>query len=315
MTSVPPPPPAPPPAPPSEPPAVQAPPPPPATRPLQRSSTNKILGGVCGGLAEYTGIDPLLWRIGFVALTLAVGVGVPAYLLLWLFLPADDSPRVPGAFRRPRDRRPVGPRSPVPRITVAVVLIVEGILVLLDRFTGLHPGPRGFIGAALLVVGLGLIAAAFVQGRTARGGLITVGVLLSVALVAAASVPWHSFDGVSRVGDSVYRPTTVADVRPDYHGGIGDTTLDLTAVPLAEVTNTLTIRIEHGVGDLHVLVPNSADVEVAVHHGLGNVDVLNGSSDGGFFAGTGSQPWTGDGRAEFDLIINAGVGDVEVQRA
>src|SRR5438445_6998684 len=115
MTSAPPPPPA----PPSEPPpsgpvTFDAPPPAPATRPLQRSSSNKIIGGVCGGLAEYTGIDPLLWRIGFVALTLAVGVGFPAYLLLWLFMPADDAPQAPGASRPRRDRRPAGPRSPVP---------------------------------------------------------------------------------------------------------------------------------------------------------------------------------------------------------
>src|SRR3954452_10731214 len=68
------------------------PPGPPARTELRRSSTDKMIGGVCGGLADYSGIDPLLWRIGFVALTLAVGVGVPAYLLLWLFMPADDAP-------------------------------------------------------------------------------------------------------------------------------------------------------------------------------------------------------------------------------
>lgn len=310
MTSVPPPPPA----PAWEPPTAEA-PQAPAARVLQRSTTNKMVGGVCGGLEQYTGIDALLWRIGFVALTLTIGVGFPAYLLLWLFTPADDAPRGPGRARQPRERRPAGPRSPVPRVTVAFVLIVEGVLVLLDRFTGLHPGPRGFIGAALLVVGLGLVAAAFLHGRSARGGLIAVGVLLSLALIAASSVPWRAFEGVSGVGDRTYRPTTVDDVRPDYRGGVGDTTLDLTEVPLTGLTGTITTRIDHGVGNLHVVVPASADVRVAVHHGLGKVDVLNGSSDGGFFAGTGTEPWTDDGHAEFDLIINAGIGDVEVSRA
>ena len=310
MTSVP----SPPPAPPWEPPTPES-PPAPAARVLQRSTSNKMVGGVCGGLAEYTGIDPLLWRIGFVALTLTIGVGFPAYLLLWLFLPADDAPRGPGRSRQPRERRSALPRSPVPRVTVAFVLIVEGVLVLLERFTGLHPGPRGFIGAALLIVGLGLIAAAFAHGRTARGGLIAVGVLLSIALIGATSAPWHSFHGGDAVGDTLYRPTTVDDVRPDYRGGIGDATLDLTEVPLGGLNGTITTRIEHGVGNLHVLVPRSADVQVEVHHGLGNVDVLNGSSDGGFFPGTGTAPWTGDGHAEFDLIINAGIGDVEVSRA
>jgi phage shock protein C len=58
---------------------------PPAT-PLHRRGTDKMLGGVCGGLAEYSVIDPLLWRAGFVALALA-GPGVIVYLLLWLLMP------------------------------------------------------------------------------------------------------------------------------------------------------------------------------------------------------------------------------------
>jgi phage shock protein PspC (stress-responsive transcriptional regulator) len=56
-----------------------------------------MLGGVCGGLAEHTGIDSLVWRVGFVALTLAGGAGVVVYLLLWVLMP-------PG--RRPADQQP-----------------------------------------------------------------------------------------------------------------------------------------------------------------------------------------------------------------
>ena len=48
----------------------------PTVRPqLRRSGTEKIFGGVCGGLAEYSGIDVVLWRVGFVGLTLAGGAG------------------------------------------------------------------------------------------------------------------------------------------------------------------------------------------------------------------------------------------------
>jgi phage shock protein PspC (stress-responsive transcriptional regulator) len=54
---------------------------------LLRSSTNKVLGGVCGGLAEYTNTDPLLWRVGFVALAL-MGAGILVYPVLWLLMPA-----------------------------------------------------------------------------------------------------------------------------------------------------------------------------------------------------------------------------------
>src|SRR4051794_20270788 len=86
----PPPPPPPPPAPPPQalPPWQPPPPPPlPPARPqLRRSRTDKVLGGVSGGLAEYTGVDALLWRVGFVALTLAGGTGIIVYLLLWLLM-------------------------------------------------------------------------------------------------------------------------------------------------------------------------------------------------------------------------------------
>ena len=64
--------------------ADQLPPPRPQ---LRRSAAVRIAGGVCGGLAEYSGIDALLWRVGFVGLTLAGGAGLPVYLLLWVLMP------------------------------------------------------------------------------------------------------------------------------------------------------------------------------------------------------------------------------------
>jgi phage shock protein C len=65
----------------------------PATRPqLRRSGTDRMAGGVCGGLAEYSGIDPVLWRVGFVALTLAGGAGILVYLLLWVLMPSSPLP-------------------------------------------------------------------------------------------------------------------------------------------------------------------------------------------------------------------------------
>ena len=51
------------------------------------SSTDKKLGGVCGGIAEYFDIDPLLVRIGFIILVTGFGTGILAYILLWLLAP------------------------------------------------------------------------------------------------------------------------------------------------------------------------------------------------------------------------------------
>ena len=64
--------------------------PPSASRRLHRSGTDRMLGGVCGGLAEYSNIDPVLWRVGMVALAL-LGPGVLVYLLLWVLMPVGPA--------------------------------------------------------------------------------------------------------------------------------------------------------------------------------------------------------------------------------
>lgn len=57
---------------------------------LYRSSKNKMVGGVCGGLAEYFNIDPVIFRIIFVILLLPGGLpGFIPYLVLWLIVPLD----------------------------------------------------------------------------------------------------------------------------------------------------------------------------------------------------------------------------------
>lgn len=270
---------------------------------------------MAGGLAEYSGIDALLWRVGFVALAV-MGPGVPVYLLLWLLLPGPYS-RGRGAARAGSGstalRPPAGPRSPVPGVTVAGLLIVLGVLVLLSRFTGWDIGPRGFLGAALLVVGLGLVAAAFTGGRAFRGGLIALGIALSFALVAASSVPWDRFHG--GVGNRTYAPLNAGAVQATYDSGVGNTTVDLSGVDLAGATTPIRTAIDGGVGNLHVLVPTSADVQISVDDGMGNVDVLDHGSTNGYYPGSGSAPWTGDRNPEFVITINAGIGNVEVDRA
>src|SRR3954462_5949891 len=126
MTTAPPPA-APPPAPPPlDPPAWQPPPPPPPGPParpqLRRSRTDKILGGVSGGLAEYSGIDALLWRVGFVAPAPPRGRGGGVFPRLGLLMPVGPAaygPPGPGTPAEQRVKAPAGPRSPVPGLTVA----------------------------------------------------------------------------------------------------------------------------------------------------------------------------------------------------
>lgn len=49
-----------------------------------RSSTDRIIGGVCGGIAEYFNIDPLLVRLVFAILFFGYGTGLLAYILIWI---------------------------------------------------------------------------------------------------------------------------------------------------------------------------------------------------------------------------------------
>jgi signal transduction histidine kinase/phage shock protein PspC (stress-responsive transcriptional regulator) len=65
----------------------------PAYRSLWRDPERGLVAGVCAGLAERLGVDPLLLRAAFVAATAAGGVGILAYGVLWLLLPAAGGDR------------------------------------------------------------------------------------------------------------------------------------------------------------------------------------------------------------------------------
>jgi phage shock protein C len=62
---------------------------------LHRSRTERMIAGVCGGLAEYFNIDPTLVRVLWVLAVLLAGTGVLAYIILWILMPLDV-PMQPG---------------------------------------------------------------------------------------------------------------------------------------------------------------------------------------------------------------------------
>ena len=64
----------------------------PPVRLFLRSGTDRMAGGVCGGLADYTGIDATLWRAAAVLFTLTGGAGLLVYLLLWVLVPSAPLP-------------------------------------------------------------------------------------------------------------------------------------------------------------------------------------------------------------------------------
>lgn len=63
---------------------------------LTRSESNHVIAGVCGGLAQYLDVDPVLVRLAFVILGLASGIGLPIYVILAIITPKEST--VDGEF-------------------------------------------------------------------------------------------------------------------------------------------------------------------------------------------------------------------------
>jgi phage shock protein PspC (stress-responsive transcriptional regulator) len=61
------------------------------TKRLTRSRRDKKIAGICGGLAEYFGIDPVIPRLIWVILALGAGIGVFAYLICWIVIPKEPA--------------------------------------------------------------------------------------------------------------------------------------------------------------------------------------------------------------------------------
>ena len=64
-----------------------------STRPLHRSTGNRMIAGVLGGLAEYFELDPTLVRAGYVVASIvsAAFPGILVYIVLWMVIPAEGS--------------------------------------------------------------------------------------------------------------------------------------------------------------------------------------------------------------------------------
>ena len=93
---------------------------------LYRSRTERMIGGVAGGLATYLGVDPVIIRLAFVALAFA-GVGVVAYIIGWVVIPEEPAG---DAVATARPGTASGGQNA--RIIAGSVLIAVGFMLLLD---------------------------------------------------------------------------------------------------------------------------------------------------------------------------------------
>jgi phage shock protein PspC (stress-responsive transcriptional regulator) len=120
--------------------------PPPAAsgvRRLTRRTDNKIIAGVCSGLADYTGLDPIIFRIIFVALVFAGGSGLFLYALAWIFVPEAGSSRAHG--HELLDRVASAP-------WLGAALLIAGGALLLGQINVFSPPVRW--GIVLLILGV-----------------------------------------------------------------------------------------------------------------------------------------------------------------
>ena len=139
---------------------------------LYRSRTDKVIGGVCGGLADYFDIDPTLVRLSVVLLVFfSGGLVIPCYFISWLVIPknpvmayAQAPQAAPGAEQSsiPPPALPVAPTESVDsakdtqfkKIFPGVLLIAFGAILLLRDHLWWWWDLTDIIPIALIMVGL-----------------------------------------------------------------------------------------------------------------------------------------------------------------
>ncbi len=113
----------------------------PASKHFKRSSTDKVLAGVCGGLGEYFTLDPTIIRIIFVLATFFGGFGLLLYIILALLVPADNQ----------------DPAEPIENVRQAAAqmgkVVEERAVRVRDEVAKQKQGGRGWAGLLLILVG------------------------------------------------------------------------------------------------------------------------------------------------------------------
>jgi phage shock protein PspC (stress-responsive transcriptional regulator)/predicted membrane protein len=323
------------------------PPPPPEGRRLLRSSQDRLLAGIAGGLGRHFDLDPALVRIAFVVLALFGGAGVALYVILWLILPSDTRPARIGRDS-PRSHQIVlamllllvvvslpftGPGFLFAGPALLVVAVVGALGVLLWRAVGGEGPPTltrlalavlAITGAVLLGLGAG-VAAAFGAGTAMAIVVVVAGLALVVGgflggarwlivpaiamAIPVAVVSAADIDLKGGVGQRDQRPSSIADLEQHYRLGVGELQLDLRNVDFPPGRTDLDVHV--GLGRTEVLVPEDVCVQTDVRVGAGEV-VRFGRSDDGIDVRVASTPLAKGDAPILALDADAGVGQVVV---
>lgn len=267
----------------------------PTVRRLERSRDGRIVGGVAAGLGRYFDLAPIVFRLGFVVLTILGGAGVLVYIAALLVMPNEGEERsiAEDVLARGRDR---------PVRLVAFGLLAVAILSLLAR-ADTWPS----VGAAWFLV---VVAGLFLLWTGLRGrrsglaiALLTILGVIATAAVAAVIAAFSVF-GVSfgdGVGNHSATPTTLA--KP-YKLGLGRLRVDLT-----QVAKPGTLHARVAIGALDVVVPRGRKVLVQAHVKAGSIDAFGHHEEG-----TGTRLVAGSAGG-IVVDANVGAGQIQVTRA
>jgi phage shock protein PspC (stress-responsive transcriptional regulator) len=251
-----------------------------------------MIAGVAGGLGRYFGVDPILFRIGLVALTFFGGTGFFVYAAIVLFVPVEGSTAQPLGIRFFHGDREVWKRIGL----VAAVLVASALAAVASAWaTG--TGSGGYVAGAAIVLGLALVVAAF------RGGarwliLPALAVALPAGVVSAAGADFHG-----GVGEKAYRPATLQEVRDSYRLGVGHLEVDLRDVRFPAADRALELRL--GTGHAELIVPREVCVATRARVGAGYVGALDRDA-GGLDLDWTNQPTPPRGVPR--LVVDADVG-------
>jgi phage shock protein PspC (stress-responsive transcriptional regulator) len=185
------------------------------------------------------------------------------------------------------------------RLTLSLIAIAIAVTLIVDQQVGVD-APT-YIVAALLAVAIGCLIGT-VWGNS--GGLVGLGLLLTVALMVSSAVP-HG-----RVGEQVREPQTLAGLQPSYRHGVGEFVLNLSGFDKPTQLAGRTVHIDAGVGQTTVYVPKSLPVTLDAELEGGEI-----SAFGRQWHGHNNDVTTTDGEGKaLHLVINQRFGDMEVIR-
>jgi phage shock protein PspC (stress-responsive transcriptional regulator) len=273
-----------------------------ATKRLERPASGRLLGGVAVGLGRYFDLSPAFFRLGFVVLTLLGGSGVLLYLAALLIIPDEskESSIAADALASRRER---------PGRIVALGLVAIALFVLIGHAAFWPAAGAGWV--LILIAGL-VILWIYESGRSGSRvrravkwtvGLFVIAIVATVAALATALVWFHVSPGAG-IGDRYETPSTLAELQPSYHLGIGKLRLDLSHLP--PVTQETHIKVRVDVGRLHITVGPATEVVVHAHAKAGRVNVFQETD-----SGRNARLDAGSGELVIDASVGAGRIDVE----